>query len=84
MGLIKPPREAVFWFIRWDTVQLRSWWFLMLVPVLQIMGLFWWGYNWTNMAHLMGFLFGIAFVLLLPKKVSMGSTANRFSYQFQI
>ena len=79
IGLLKVPKHWVYWFIRWDDVQLKAWWFLVLVPVLQLIGLFWWSWNWTNLGHLLGFVVGVAFVLLLPKKVSMRN-ANRFSF----
>jgi hypothetical protein len=36
---------------------------------MQLMGLFW-GWNWTNLGHLFGFVCGFAFVLLLPDRVS--------------
>jgi len=77
-GLVKRPSQWVYWFIRWDRLQLRAWWFLVLVPVLQLLGLFWWSWNWTNLGHLMGFVCGVAFVLMLPKQVSMGNAAARF------
>lgn len=72
MGLFVPPKHWVYWFIRWDKVQLKAWWFLLLVPVMQILGLFWWSWNWTNLGHLLGFACGVIFVLLLPTNVSMG------------
>ena len=81
IGLVVRPREWIYWLIRWDTVQLRAWWFLLLVPVLQLLGLFWWSWNWTNLGHLLGFVCGVAFVLLLPKQVSMGGNVHRFSFQ---
>lgn len=81
IGLLKLPKHWVYWFIRWDAVQLKAWWFLVLIPVLQLFGLFWWSWNWTNLGHLLGFVIGVAFVLLLPKKVSMRN-ASRFSFQY--
>jgi len=80
IGLFAPPKNWAYWFIRWDKVQLRAWWFLLLVPVMQLMGLFWWSWNWTNLGHLLGFVCGILFVLLLPKKVTMGRRARRSSH----
>ena len=80
IGLLKIPKHWIFWFIRWGEMPLKAWWFLVLVPVLQLFGLFWWSWNWTNFAHLLGFICGVAFVLMLPKKVSMPN-ASRFSFQ---
>lgn len=76
IGLIKPPRQWVFWFIRWDTFELRAWWGLFLVPMLELSGLGSNGWNWTNLGHLFGLACGVVFVLLLPAKVSM----NRVRY----
>ncbi len=80
IGLLKPPQHWVYWFIRWDSIQLRAWWFLFLVPVLQLFGLVWWSWNWVNLSHLAGFLCGMTFVLLLPKSISMGN-ARTFHFQ---
>ena len=82
IGLFATPKHWVYWFIRWDKVQLRAWWFLLLVPVLQILGLFWWSWNWTNLGHLLGFVCGIIFVLLLPANVSMGRHTRTASSPF--
>jgi len=80
VGLVVRPREWIQWLIRWETISLRAFWFLLLVPILQLWGLFWWSWNWTNLGHLLGFVAGIVFVLLLPKPISMGS-ANGFRVQ---
>lgn len=71
IGLIRRPQHWVFWFIRWDRFELRAWWGLFLVPFLEIWGLFWGGWNWTNLGHLFGLCCGIAVVLLLPTSISM-------------
>jgi membrane associated rhomboid family serine protease len=71
VGLLLRPTHWLYWFIRWDVIRVRAAWALVLIPVLQLAGLFWWHWNWTNLAHLMGFVCGIAFVTLLPERVSM-------------
>jgi membrane associated rhomboid family serine protease len=71
IGLFQPPKHWVFWFIRWDWFEMRAWWGLFLVPLLELWGLFWCGWNWTNLGHLLGLLRGVGVVLLLPTRVSM-------------
>ena len=70
-GLISKPKDWLRWFVRWGQWQIRAWWCLFLVPALELWGLFWWGWNWTNLAHLMGLACGVAVVLLLPERISM-------------
>jgi membrane associated rhomboid family serine protease len=76
VGLIQPPKHWVFWFIRWDRFEIRAWWGLFLVPFLEIVGLFWNGWNWTNLGHLMGLICGVAVVLLLPTQITMKRRAR--------
>lgn len=79
VGLVSRPKHWVFWFIRWDTFELRAWWGLFLVPLLELWGLFWSGWNWTNLGHLFGLVCGVVVVLLLPTRISMRS-ASRSAY----
>jgi len=69
IGIFLRPSHWLYWIIRWDSVRLRAWWLLILAPFLQVLGLFW-GWNWTNLGHLFGFLCGFAFVLLLPDRIA--------------
>jgi hypothetical protein len=39
--------------------------------MLEILGLFCWGWNWTNLGHLLGLVCGVAVVLLLPGSITM-------------
>jgi membrane associated rhomboid family serine protease len=71
IGLFSRPKHWVFWFIRWDSFSMRCVWGLFLVPLLEVMGLFLNGWNWTNLAHLAGVACGIAAVLLMPAQVTM-------------
>jgi membrane associated rhomboid family serine protease len=71
IGLLIRPKHWVFWFIRWDTFELRAWWGLLLVPLLEIWGLFSYGWNWSNLGHLLGLVCGVAAVLLLPTRITM-------------
>ncbi|MDB5389220.1 MAG: rhomboid-like rane protein [Planctomycetaceae bacterium] len=70
-GVVAPPKHWVFWFIRWDHFSLRVWWGLFLVPFLEIWGLYWNGWNWTNLGHLFGLLCGVAVVLVLPTEITL-------------
>jgi membrane associated rhomboid family serine protease len=72
IGLLMRPKHWLYWLVRWDTVRLRAVWLIVLVPVMEMAGLFWSGWNWTNLAHLFGFVCGVVFTGLLPSKVSMG------------
>jgi membrane associated rhomboid family serine protease len=75
IGLLRRPPHWVFWFIRWDRFDLRAYWGLLFVPVLEIWDLIVTGWSWTNLAHLLGFFCGIGVTLLLPSKVTLGRRA---------
>jgi hypothetical protein len=70
--LVVPPEHWLYWLVRWDTVRLRAFRLILLVPVMEMAGLFWSGWNWTNLAQLLGFVCGVIFAGLLPSKISMG------------
>jgi membrane associated rhomboid family serine protease len=70
-GLLSRPKHWVFWFIRWDVFTVRAYWGLLLVPFLEFWGLFWSGWNWTNLGHLAGLLCGVIAVLLLPTTITL-------------
>lgn len=76
IGLFSRPKEWIFWLIRWDTFDLRCLWGLFLVPILEMLGLFIHGWNWTNLAHLSGLVYGVIAVLLLPSRVTLGRPAR--------
>jgi membrane associated rhomboid family serine protease len=78
-GLLHRPPHWVFWFIRWDHFSVRALWAILIVPLLEIWGLFWWGWNWTNLAHLLGFMCGVAAVLIMPAKITMNH--RRFAWE---
>lgn len=73
LGLWRPPDNPIFWFIRWGTALAPALACFFIVPLLELCGLlFSYGWNWTNLAHLLGFLCGIVAVLVLPTRISMG------------
>jgi membrane associated rhomboid family serine protease len=76
IGLFFRPTHWLYWLVRWDTIRIRALWLLFLVPIMQISGLIWWRWNWTNLAHLLGFVCGVLFVTLLPNHISMGSVSR--------
>ena len=49
---------------------------LVLVPFLELWGLFWSGWNWTNLGHLFGLFCGVAAVLMLPARITMRSRSR--------
>jgi membrane associated rhomboid family serine protease len=77
IGLLRRPPHWVFWFIRWDRFELRAWWGLLFVPLLEIWDLVVTGWNWTNLGHLLGFVCGIGITLLLPGSITMGRRPPR-------
>jgi len=80
IGLFKRPEYPLFWFVRWGTGHCSMLLLLIAFAAMELFGLLWWGFsfglNWTNAAHLLGIICGIGAVLLLPKRVSMGSRAG--------
>lgn len=76
IGLFRKPKEWVGWFLQWDSVSVYVLWFLLLVPVIELWGLWRWHsgsgtWNWTHLVHLLGFVGGIAAVLLMPTRITM-------------
>lgn len=77
VGLFSRPAQWVFWFIRWDWYHLHAWVGLLLVPLLELWGLWTWGLNWTNLGHLLGLICGLIAVLLLPTRITLGTYGKR-------
>jgi membrane associated rhomboid family serine protease len=77
LGLFAKPEHWASWFVRWDKFVLPARWCMVFVPVLEIWGLVWWGWNWTNLAHLLGLLCGVVAVLSLPTQITMKRPSNR-------
>lgn len=77
VGLLHRPKHRVFWFIRWDTFAVRAWWVLLFIPLMEIGGLVFFGWNWSNLGHLLGLFCGVAVVLLMPTTITM---PRRFAY----
>ena len=48
-----------------------AWVALLLVPLLEVVGLWANGWNWTNLAHLVGLFCGAAAALLLPAEITV-------------
>lgn len=72
IGLFRRPKYGLFWFVRWGTANLQALVLIVLFVALELFGFLWWGLNWTNLGHLLGFVYGVAVVLLLPGRVTMG------------
>lgn len=70
-GLVSRPPHWVYWFIRWDHFEVRALWAILVVPMLEIWGMFWWGWNWTNLGHLLGFFCGVGALLMMPNAITM-------------
>jgi membrane associated rhomboid family serine protease len=80
IGLFRFPKYPLFWFIRWGTETISMLLLLAIFIALEFFGFLWWGFywglNWTNTAHLLGFFCGIGAVLMLPSRISMRSRAG--------
>jgi membrane associated rhomboid family serine protease len=70
-GLIARPAHWLFWLVRWGSFALPGWAELLLVPLLEVAGLWASGWNWTNLAHLCGLACGAVAALLLPPAITM-------------
>lgn len=84
VGLFARPRHWLYWFIRWGRFKVKALWGLFIVPALEIWALLWWGWNWTNLGHLLGLVCGVGAVLILPERISMNRTLDttKLSYGF--
>lgn len=71
LGLFRIPKYPLFWFIRWGTLRWMSIVLIAFFLLLQLFGMLFWGLNWTNLGHLLGFACGVAGVLMLPQAVTM-------------
>ncbi len=71
LGLFRRPAHWLLWLIRAGRFNIKVLWALPLVPVFELLELCRSGWNWTNAGHLLGLLAGVAFVILLPARISM-------------
>lgn len=71
IALASRPTEWVYLLIRWGRFSVQAAWGLLLVPLIELWSLFWSGWNWTNTAHLLGMLCGVAAVLMLPMRITV-------------
>lgn len=75
IGLIRRPEHGIFWFICGGQFQVRAFWSLLFIPVLEICSLLCGlisgqGGVW-HLGHLLGAFCGVAVVLCLPTRISM-------------
>lgn len=81
IGLFRPPRAWLDWVVSWGRFEVYVFWCLLLVPMLEVWGLasgwavlgYW---NWTNLAHLVGFVCGVCCVLAMPERITMHRPAT--------
>ncbi len=71
IGLFARPGHWIWWFVRYGRFHIRALWGLLIVPIMEISGLLFSGWNWTNLGHLLGLACGVAAVLMLPRRISM-------------
>lgn len=72
IGLLSKPKYGLYWFVRGGTFSIRAFWFLLLAPLLELWSFCWNGWSLVSLAHLLGMLCGLAVVLMLPERISMG------------
>lgn len=70
-GALAPPKSPLFWFIRWGTFRITTFVVVGAYLILEVISIVWWGLSWTNLAHLFGFVVGVAVVLQLPETLTM-------------
>jgi membrane associated rhomboid family serine protease len=72
VGLLSKPKHLLEWLARGVIHPVVALWALALIAILQLVSFFWCGWSPTHLAHLLGMLCGLAVVLLLPTRVTMG------------
>jgi membrane associated rhomboid family serine protease len=80
IGLFRRPEHWLYWFLRWGEFSLRAVWCLALIPVMQLCLFCYYGWSLTYLAHLLGMVCGMAAVLLLPQRISMGTRRAAFPF----
>jgi membrane associated rhomboid family serine protease len=80
IGLFSRPGNLFYWFVRGGRFHVKAVWGILLVPGMELMGLIWSGWNWTNLGHLLGLACGVAAVLLLPRRISMQRPIFQLGY----
>ena len=82
IALFSRPKHWACWFVRWGRFRIKGLWCLLIIPLLEIFGLFYGGWDWTNLGHLLGLVCGAGIVLILPRYISMNTISGpvrRFS-----
>lgn len=80
IGIFSKPEHWLDWFIRWGRFSIRAVWCLILIPLLQLWFFIRHDGDLSYLAHLLGMLAGLAVVLLLPPRISMGARATGGSF----
>ena len=80
--MFRKPKEFTEWFISWGKFSTRAWWFLFFIPIIELWGFLMWRlsmgkWSWIHPAHLFGLLIGVVIVLILPARITMGSSPRR-------
>lgn len=84
VGLFSKPTNPVHWLLRWAKFSVPALWCLLLIPLMEILSLVRHGivagWSWSPVAHLLGMLCGVAVVLMLPTRISMGRRSATSSF----
>ena len=71
VGVFARPGHWIWWFVRFGKFHIKALWGLLIVPIMEISGLLFSGWNWTNFGHLLGLACGVGAVLMLPRRISI-------------
>lgn len=71
VGLLAKPKQWYQWIVRWAVFSIPALWCLVMIPLMQLWSLFWSGWSWGPVAHLLGMVCGVAVVLMLPTRITM-------------
>jgi membrane associated rhomboid family serine protease len=71
IGLVRLPKYWLHWFVRWGLFSVRAVWCLAFIPLIELWSLFWSGWSWGHVAHLLGMVCGVVIVLMLPTRITI-------------
>lgn len=75
IGIFSRPKYGIYWFVRGGEFDIRAVWALALIPLWELGLFFCCGWSWTQLAHLLGMMCGVAAVLMLPTRITMSGRA---------
>lgn len=71
VAIFSKPNYWAYWLVRFGRFRIKALWCLFILPVLGVLSLLLWGWNWANLEHLLGLACGVGAVLMLPECISI-------------